>query len=278
MDVVHGIDALRPEHGRLFIVIGVFDGLHLGHQYLLAHLVAEAARRSARPTVITFDHHPDEILTGMAPPLLMDPAERLERLAVAGVEVTVVQHFDAALRTTTYDAFVARIRGRAELAGFLMTPDAAFGFERGGTPDRVGALGRERGFDVAVIPPFELDGRPISSTAIRRAIADGDLASARTLLGRGVSLRATVTGADDAGMATLGFPLPVALPPNGAYPCVVGERPAVLRVRDGAATLDPAPGEGQAAIELMGSVIGTAPREHQAGVHDPDRPANIRRS
>ncbi len=92
MHVVQGIDELAPQHGPIFVVIGVFDGLHLGHAYLLEHLVSEAAARDARPTVITFDHHPDEVLMGKAPPLLLDPGERLERLEAAGVEVTVVQH------------------------------------------------------------------------------------------------------------------------------------------------------------------------------------------
>ena len=103
MDVVTGIDRLRPEHGRLFVVVGVFDGLHRGHRYLLRHLRREALRRAARPAVITFDAHPDEIIVGAAPPLLCDPDERLVRLAAAGVEVTVVQHFDDALRSTTHE-------------------------------------------------------------------------------------------------------------------------------------------------------------------------------
>src|SRR5262245_44717410 len=106
MRVVPGVDALDPADGPLFVVIGVFDGLHLGHRYLLDHLAAEAVARSAAPTVITFDHHPDEVLTGHAPPLLLDPEERVERLAAAGVAVTVVQHFDTALRQTPYDGFV----------------------------------------------------------------------------------------------------------------------------------------------------------------------------
>ena len=79
MEVVQGVDGLTDGLGPLFVVVGVFDGLHLGHAYLLRHLVAEAARRGADPTVITFDHHPDEVLVGNAPPLLLDPAERLER-------------------------------------------------------------------------------------------------------------------------------------------------------------------------------------------------------
>ena len=84
MDVVSGVEELRPEHGPIFAVVGVFDGLHRGHIYLLDHLVRASADRSARPCVITFDAHPDEVLTGSAPPLLLHPDERLERLAVAG--------------------------------------------------------------------------------------------------------------------------------------------------------------------------------------------------
>ncbi len=150
MHVVAGVDALTPDLGPGFVVVGVFDGLHLGHLYLLERLVAEAGARDARPTVITFDHHPDEVLTGEAPPLLIDPEERLSRLEAAGVAVTVVQHFDEALRRTPYDAFVERIRSRVELAGFLMTPDAAFGFERRGTPEALAALGARDGFDIVV--------------------------------------------------------------------------------------------------------------------------------
>ena len=107
---------------------------------------------------------------GTAPPLLLDPGERLERLAAAGVAVTVVQHFDEALRQTPYDAFVERIRARVPLSGFLMTPDAAFGFERRGTPATLAELGARDGFDVVVVPPFTLDGQEVRSSAIREAI------------------------------------------------------------------------------------------------------------
>ena len=221
MAVVQGVDALQPGHGRLFIVVGVFDGLHLGHQYLLGELVREAARLGARPAVLTFDHHPDEVITGMAPPLLCDPEERLDRLAAAGVAVTIVQHFDQALRETPYDAFVRRMASRVELAGFLMTPESAFGFERRGTPETVAALGRELGYDVVVVPPFTLDGRPVTSSAVRGAIAAGDLREAARLLGRPVSVagRAGDGAIDDEGGTTipLRFDLPVAMPPAGAY-------------------------------------------------------------
>lgn len=229
MQVVHGIEHLTRVFGPAFVVIGVFDGLHLGHAYLLEHLRDEAARRQAHPAVITFDHHPDEVLTGQAPPLLLDPAERLDRLAAAGVEITVVQHFDAALRQTPYDVFVDRIRERIELRGFLMTPDAAFGYERHGTPDALAELGARDGFDVVVVPPFALDGRPVRSSEIRAEIAAGNLLAAEALLGRPVTLTGVVEDAGPDGVG-LGFELPMALPPAGEYRCLVEGRPGRLRI------------------------------------------------
>jgi riboflavin kinase/FMN adenylyltransferase len=231
MEVVAGVTGLRPVHGPVFAVVGVFDGLHRGHAYLLERLVAEADTRGAHPAVITFDAHPDEVLTGSAPPLLIHPDERLERLAAAGVEVTVVQHFDEAVRRTPYDAFIATIQAGTALAGLLMTPDAAFGFERRGTPDALAALGRERGFDVVVIPPFTLDGRAVRSSDIRGAIAVGDLDGAATLLGRPVTLRGDVRD------GVVSFEWPLALPPDGEYPCVVERSDARLRLSGGKAEL-----------------------------------------
>ena len=228
MDVVQGVDALRRDHGPLFVVVGVFDGLHRGHAYLLGHLIAEASARSSRATVITFDHHPDEVLTGAAPSLLIDPDERLERLAAAGVEITVVQHFDDALRRTTYDDFVERIRARTSLTGFLMTADAAFGYERRGTPTALADLGRQDGFDVVVVPTFEIEGQSVRSSDIREAVTSGDLWRAERLLGRPFTLTGRV--ARD-GKVT--FAMPTALPPAGTYDCEVGGRPETVEISDG---------------------------------------------
>jgi riboflavin kinase / FMN adenylyltransferase len=232
MDVVTGVDGLRPEHGPIFAVVGVFDGLHRGHAYLLDHLVREAEARSAHPAVITFDAHPDEVLTGSAPPLLIHPDERLERLDAAGVEVTVVQHFDDAVRRTPYDAFVATIQAGTSLAGLLMTPDAAFGFERRGTPDTLAELGREHGFDVVVVAPFTLGGRAVRSSDIRAAIAAGNLDAAAELLGRPVTLRGDLRD------GSVSFSWPLALPPDGDYPCVVDGSTAHLSLAAGNARID----------------------------------------
>ncbi len=161
---------------------------------------------------MTFDAHPDAVLLGHAPPLLMDSGERLERLGAAGVEVVVVEHFDDVLRTTPYDVFVRGISARCRLAGIAMTPDASFGHERAGTPETLAALGRADAFEVVVVPPFALDGREVRSSDIRAAIAAGDLATAERLLGRPYAISGELDGT-----GRLTAPLPVAVPPQGRY-------------------------------------------------------------
>lgn len=265
MTVVEGTSALRRSLGRVLAVVGVFDGLHLGHEYLLAELRRVAAGHRARPMVITFDHHPDEILKGAAPPLLCDPDERLDRLADAGVEVTVIETFDRALRETPYDIWVGRIASRVELAGFLMTPESAFGYNRGGNPETVAALGRERGFEVTVVPQFTLDGEPVRSSDVRAAIAAGDLGRAERLLGRpyGVAGSGTEIGVS---RVVMDFAMPVALPPRGEYDVTIdvadGRSPWPARATvdsRGGLTLAALPFQGPARV-VFGSVgpVGSA--------------------
>lgn len=235
MTVVEGTSALDRTLGRVVSVVGVFDGLHRGHDYLLRELRRVADEHGGRPMVITFDHHPDEILKGEAPPILCDPEERLDRLAAAGVEITVIETFDRALRETPYDAWVRRIADGVELAGFLMTPESGFGYQRGGTPETVTALGRELGYDVTVVPQFILDGEPVRSSDIRAAIAAGDLSRAEQLLGRPYS----VAGHLEPGL-TVTLDLPAAIPPDGTYPVTVetsGDRTTVGQVEVHGTTL-----------------------------------------
>jgi riboflavin kinase / FMN adenylyltransferase len=245
MEVVAGVDRLRRDQGPIFAVIGVFDGLHRGHAYLLEHLVHEARIRDARPCVITFDHHPDEVLIGTAPPLLVHPAERVERLASAGVEVTVVQHFDDAVRHIPYDDFVGSIRERTDLAGLLMTPDAAFGYQRAGTPDAVRRLGERDGFELVVVEPFMIDGIAVKSTDIRAAIERGDLATAERLLGRPVGIR----GEGRDGVVT--FDWPMALPPAGEYRVRIDGRPVSATVDGGVLHASVGAGGGSVRVEFV---------------------------
>jgi tRNA pseudouridine55 synthase len=222
MVFVGGIANLRRDVGRLFVAVGVFDGLHRGHLYLLRELRRAASRAGARPAVITFDAHPEEIVEGIAPPLLCDPDERLVRIAAAGIDVTVVQHFDHELRHTSYERFVQLIRDRVELAGFVMTPDASFGYERGGTPETLTALGVREDFTVTVVPSFLSNGEQLRSSEIRRCVAAGELERACQMLGRPLGLTGCVGESSADGRTSLTFDLPVCLPPDGRYSVLLG--------------------------------------------------------
>jgi len=275
--VVDGIEELQSELGRLYVAVGVFDGLHRGHLYLLRELRRAAQRAGAKAAVITFDAHPEEVVLGLAPPLLCDPDERLVRLAAAGAEVTVVQHFDHALRVTSYEEFVARIRSRVELAGFVMTPDAAFGHDREGTPTTLAALGLREGFVVSVVPSLLVDGEQVRSSEIRRRVADGDLAGARQLLGRPLSVMGRLAAAEGQGHGGKGagrrleFDLPVTLPPSGRYSVLVGpawghslppepaRRPTLATVEEGRVVLEPARGVPASADRIRVVFVNRAP-------------------
>jgi tRNA pseudouridine55 synthase len=276
--VVGGIDELTSDLGRVYVAVGVFDGLHRGHLYMLRELRRAAQRAGARAAVITFDAHPEEVVLGLAPPLLCDPDERLVRLAAAGAEVTVVQHFDHALRMTSYEDFVARIRSRVELAGFVMTPDAAFGHDRGGTPTTLAALGLREGFVVSVVPSLLVDGEQVRSSEIRSRVAEGDLAGAARLLGRPLSVMGRLTaaegateGAADKAARRLEFDVPVTLPPPGRYSVLVGpgwgpslppelaRRPTLATVEEGSVLLEPAKGIAPSADRLRVVFIERSP-------------------
>jgi tRNA pseudouridine55 synthase len=254
-ETVPGVEALRPDMGRLYVAVGVFDGLHRGHQHLLRELRHAADRAGARPAVITFDAHPEEVVLGLAPALLCDPDERLVRLAAAGTEVTVIQHFDHALRVTGYREFVERIRAGVDLAGFAMTADAAFGHNREGTPEALSELGRELGFEVTLVRSLLLEGEQVRSSEIRGRITAGQLAGARHLLGRPLA----VTGQADAagsveGSTLIRFDVPVVLPPAGRYAVLFGP-PWNLQTRP-----EPAGRAGHAVIDDDGLRLESAAR------------------
>jgi len=145
------------------------------------------------------------------------------------------------------DAFVSGIADRCAIAGFLMTPDAAFGHDRAGTPATVRELGRRESFEVVVVPPFALDGREVRSADIRTAIAASDLATAERLLGRRYAIAGAV---DEAGRMT--FAMPVALPPPGTYALTTPRGPTATIGADGSTTIGPGQAEAHVRVEFAG--------------------------
>lgn len=199
--------------------VGVFDGVHRGHLAILAANRARATELGALATVVTFRGHPKALLLGHAPSTLTSLEHRLELFAAAGIDHAVVLDFDAELRAMNADEFTERLllgalRARAFVLGF----DSKFGHDREGTPEALAA----RGLDVEVVPAVLVDGRAVSSTAIREAVSLGDLAGAERKLGRPITLQGTVVRGDGRGTG-LGFPTAnldldhELTPPNGVW-------------------------------------------------------------
>ena len=209
-----------PAEGSV-VSIGVFDGVHLGHQAILRENVARARAAGAEPTVVTFASHPKEVLIGRAPKTLTSLEHRLELFARAGIEHTLALPFDEELRRTparTFldDLLIARLGARAFVLGF----DSKFGAEREGTP----AWLAEQGHPVEVVEKVVVAQRAVSSTAIREAVELGDLEGARAMLGRRPSLLGEVVRGAQVGRG-LGFPTAnldlhhQLHPPVGVYAC-----------------------------------------------------------
>lgn len=209
------------------VTVGTFDGVHRGHQDVLGTLVRHATARGLPSVVVTFEPHPLEIVNpSAAPPLLTLHDEKLEIFAQSGVSYVAVLPFTPALAAYEADRFVDEVlRRRFRLRELLVGHDHGFGRGRMGDIEVLRALGADRGFDVTVLPPVHAaDGHAISSTAIRRAIAGGDLSRAAAGLGRLYSVSGTVIEGDRMGR-TIGYPTlnlsaPSArklLPPDGVY-------------------------------------------------------------
>jgi riboflavin kinase / FMN adenylyltransferase len=206
------------------VTIGVFDGVHLGHKHLLFKLKELAGQQSLCTIALTFHTHPQEILAPSSqPPFLTDAAEKAELLKKEGVSGVIVLTFTPELSRLSAREFIDLLRSKLRMKGLVIGPDFAMGRHGEGNIPALKKLGRELGFSVTVIPPVKMNGEIISSTVIRKAMADGDMEKVRLLMGRPFSLRGKVIHGQGRGSG-LGFPtvnLSVvegqALPPDGVY-------------------------------------------------------------
>ena len=216
-----------PDVRGTVCTVGTFDGVHRGHRLVLERL-ADCARERGLPAVlVTFDPHPLQVVNpAAAPPLLTVGMEKSEVLVESPIDYVVVLPFTPTLMTYGADDFVDLVlRERLGLQHLLVGYDHGFGRGRSGDASVLQALGASRGFGVDIVPPvLGSDGRPISSTTIRRAVAGGDLAHATDGLGRPYSASGTVEQGAQRGRAlgfrTLNVALPTAhklLPPEGVY-------------------------------------------------------------
>lgn len=218
---------LPPSSPGTVLTVGTFDGVHLGHRDVLERLVERARSLGLDSVLVTFEPHPLEIVNpAAAPPLLTVGAEKLEIVAESGIDYMAVVPFTPTLQRYGAAAFVDEVlRRRFHVRHLVIGYDHGFGRGREGDVDKMRVLGADRGFGVEVVDAVMFDdGRPVSSTLIRRAVAGGDLAHAARALGRPYSLSGRVRQGDRRGRLlgyptiNLEYPSPrKLLPPEGVY-------------------------------------------------------------
>lgn len=234
MEVVHGPERATAPAGGSAVTIGAYDGVHQGHRHVLGLLRSLAAERGLATVVVTFDRHPATVVRPESAPLLLtDLGQKLELLAEAGVDTTIVVPFDEARANETAEDFVTEVlvgalRARAVVVG----SDFHFGHGRKGNVALLTDMGERFGFDtIGVALDDDGTGDVVSSTRIRSLVAAGEVREAARLLGRYHQLRGTVERGDGRGGTELGFPTAnvavpagIAVPHEGIYACFY-ERP-----------------------------------------------------
>ena len=206
MIVVNGLDRIE---GRLRAVasIGNYDGVHLGHRAILASLQAAARRAQVPSLLVTFDPHPAAVVAPeRRPPLLQTRRQKLDALEETGLDLVLVVTFDPALAALDPEQFLERLaHAGVDLHAVHVGRGFRFGRARAGDLARLAEIGARRGFGVVGIPEVRHDGEIVSSSAIRRRLAEGDVETARQMLGRPYALAGEVVRGEGRG-ARLQFP------------------------------------------------------------------------
>ncbi len=223
MQVEEELDRQSPKSDML-LTIGVFDGVHLGHKYLISQLREYAKQQNVLAGVVTFHQHPQEALSPQTElPFLTDLVERTRLLKNEGVNAVITLSFTHELAQLSAREFVSLLKKYLRMRGVVIGPDFALGRDREGNVDALRALGQDMNFSVTVIPPIMINGEVVSSTTTRDALVNGDMKKVRNLIGRSFSLHGRVIAGAGRGIK-LGFPTAnldinseQALPADGVY-------------------------------------------------------------
>ncbi len=213
------------EQNKKIIVLGFFDGVHLGHQALLKACVTMAKQGKMTPCAITFDAHPQSLLAQSAPLTVNTAADREDLLREYGMEEVLVLPVTKYVMSTDWQDFLERLICDGA-AGFVCGSDFRFGAGGSGTAEKLASYCKEKGLPCTVIPEQTLDGIRISSTHIRKLLEQGDMETAVRFMGHPHRLTAEVVAGRQLGR-TLGIPtanirIPdgVAVPKHGVYACM----------------------------------------------------------
>src|SRR3954471_24539429 len=194
MEVLRSIPELSRLRGPVFAAIGVFDGVHLGHQAVISTSANAAREANGTPVVITFDPHPMKVLRPEnAPHLLTATQHKIALIRELGVEHLLVIHFDRDFAATPPDVFVRQLVESAKpLRQICVGHEWSFGKKRAGNLDLLKTLGAQCDFEAIGIKPVTVAAPVVSSPAIRAAVEAGDFATAKKMLGREYSILGTV--------------------------------------------------------------------------------------
>jgi riboflavin kinase/FMN adenylyltransferase len=224
MNILRSITDLSDLSGPLFLAIGVFDGVHLGHQAVISTSARHARDAGGTAVVVTFDPHPAKVLRpNNAPHLLTATQHKIALIRDLGVAHLLVLHFDRAFAATSPEDFVRQlVENSRPLKEICVGHEWSFGKGRAGNLALLKELGRTHGFNVIGVEAVKVNGEVVSSTAIRQAVADGNLVKATQMLGREYTILGTVIRGEQLGRK-LGFPTAnlsahsEQFPPNGVY-------------------------------------------------------------
>ena len=236
MKVFRAAAELQPQGRKVCVSIGVFDGVHLGHQQVIRQTLADAGQHEALAVVITFDRHPNTVVApDRVPPLIYSLPQKLRAIGSLGVDGTWVIPFEVEFSRQTGEEFIrAMVREVGHLHSVCVGSEFTFGWKRSGNVGLLTRLGRELGFVVHGLSAVSLDGRSVSSTRVREAIRNGQLDAAGQMLGRGYSFAGPVIRGRQIGRQ-LGFPTAnldvrsLVLPPSGVYAAHAHTQGRVLR-------------------------------------------------
>ena len=223
MEIEQELASITPQ-GETLLTIGVFDGVHAGHRYLLEKLRQRAAEKNLLSGVVTFNPHPQSVLHPHNQlPWLSNLEDRVRTFQELGINIVAVLTFTPKVAQLSAREFMSLLKKHLKMRGVMVGPDFVLGRGREGNVDLLRTLGHEMKFSVEVIPPYTINGEVVSSTLIRQVLAQSDMRRVESLMGRYFYLRGKVITSDKRGRV-LGFPTAnldikpqQALPGNGIY-------------------------------------------------------------
>jgi riboflavin kinase/FMN adenylyltransferase len=281
MNVIHATAELEAGPRPVCLAIGLFDGVHLGHQQVIRQAVGDAAQYDGMSVVITFDRHPAAVLApARVPPLIYPLAKKMSVIAALGPDTACVIHFDKAFSERTGEGFIRGLaRDCRKLQSLSVGRAFAFGRGRSGDVTLLNALGKELNFAVHALAEVSLDGQPVSSTRVRAAVRAGRFAQAAQMLGRPYTLCGRIINGSgvgrEMGVPTANLDLAgLLVPPAGVYEAraFVGGRSHVAAVNIGfrptvAGAGPPGQGEAQQSRLDRVSLCHSVPAPSQGEAH-----------